>query len=70
MNINDFPDEQDDLLYADSDEWLEPQPFWTRRRIFLTIFAILMVIALLLYTLPGLFVAPPPPPTLAPGSLI
>ncbi len=47
-----------------------PQPFWTRRRIFLTIIAIIIVITLLAYMFSGLFIPPPSPPTLEPGSMI
>lgn len=63
--MNDLP--EDDNLYDLPDA---PQPFWTWRRILLTILVLIMVIALLAYSYYGLFVPPPPPPTLAPGSLI
>jgi len=60
------PEDDDDLIfYVD-----EPKPFWTRRRIFLTIFAIIILITFLAYTLHGLFLPPPPPPPIRPGTLI
>ncbi len=69
--MNDFPDDDDLLLELEVlPEADAPQPFWTRRRIFLTIMAIIIVITLLAYTLSGLFIPPPPPPTVAPGSMI
>jgi hypothetical protein len=69
--MNNDPDLQpsdDDLLYEVLDD--APQPYWTRRRIALVIFALIIVAALLAYSLPGLFLPPAPPPTLAPGSFI
>lgn len=48
------------------DEVDEPTRFWTARRITLTIFAILIVVALFLYSYSGLFIPPPPVPTLLP----
>ncbi len=53
--MNDFPD--DDDLFLDPEAPSEadaPQPFWTRRRIFLTLIAVIIVITLLAYTLSGL----------------
>ncbi len=72
-NDNDLEAFDDELPYEVLDENgddlpLPPQPYWTRRRIALAIFALLIVAALLAYSLPGLFLAPPPPPTLVPGS--
>ena len=71
--MNDFPDDPEDDLFFEPETRLEadaPQRFWTRRRIFLTIMAIIIVITLLAYMFSGLFIPPPPPPTAAPGSMI
>lgn len=67
----------DDELYsasqndeeADNVEFLlEPQQFWTSRRIALTIIILITLIAFLAYSLQGLFFQPPlpPPPNLPP----
>ena len=65
----------DDELYSvfqDDDEEgyvedvLEPQRFWTTRRIILTIIILITLIAFLAYSLQGLFFQPPP---LAPTNL-
>lgn len=60
----------DDELYSVSEEVeatdyldIEPQPFWTLRRIILTIIILITVIAFLAYSLQGLFFQPPPPPS-------
>lgn len=57
----------DELYYQDddesgySDDVFTPQPFWTLRRIILTIIVIITLIAFLAYSLQGLFFQPPPP---------
>lgn len=58
MNDTEF---DDDLIYID--ELDAPAPFWTKRRVALTVFAILIIAALLLYSYSGLFIPPPPVPT-------
>jgi hypothetical protein len=65
MTNTDF---DDDPIYIDEVD--APPPFWTRRRIALTIFAILIIAALLVYSYSGLFVPPPPPPTPLPRPMI
>ena len=60
-------DPEDDDLYDLPDA---PQPFWTRHRMILLIFVIIIVVTFLVYMFSGLFLPPAPPPTLAPGSLI
>jgi hypothetical protein len=67
-NAPDLETRDDDLFYEVIDD--APLPYWTRRRIVLLIFALLIVAALLAYSLPGLFLTPAPLPTLAPGSYI
>ncbi len=64
----DFPPDDDDLYELPD----EPRPFWTRRRILLTLIAIVIVVTLLAYSFSGLFYPPPPipTPTLIPGSLM
>ncbi len=64
--MNNLPD--DDNLYDDYPD--APQPFWTRRRVLLAIFAVIIIVTFLAYVFSGLFVPPPPPPTLEPGLLI
>lgn len=62
----------DDAEYR-VDDFLEPEaptPFWTRRRIFLTVIAVIIVITLMAYMFSGLFVPPRPPATPIPGQLI
>ncbi|HLU11492.1 MAG TPA: hypothetical protein VK003_17590 [Oceanobacillus sp.] len=65
----------DELYYQDDDESgysddLEPRPFWTVRRIILTIIVIITLIAFLAYSLQGLFFQPPPiPPTELPPMI-
>lgn len=67
-NDPDLETRDDDLFYDVLDD--APQRYWTRRRIALLIFALIIVAALLAYSLPGLFLPPTPPPTLSPGSFI
>jgi hypothetical protein len=58
--------------YADEpDEAVEREPFWTSRRIILTIIIVITLIAFLAYSLQGLFYQPPPPlpPTRLPPML-
>lgn len=57
-NDTEFDDES---IYIDEVD--EPTRFWTGRRIALTIFAILIVVALFLYSYSGLFIPPLTPPT-------
>ena len=66
--MNDFYDE-----YAEDDDLdegvtpLQPEPYWTPRRIIFTILILLMLIAFLAYSLQGLFIQPQPPvPVLPP----
>lgn len=67
--MNDQTPVEPQIIYLDDyDE--PPQPFWTRRRIILTVFAILMVVSLLVYSYYGIFVPTPPAPTPIPGPLI
>jgi hypothetical protein len=66
MNEYDF---DDDALYLD-DYPEEPPRFWTKRRIVLTIFAVLILLALFAYSYSGLFLPPPPVPTPLPRPLI
>lgn len=49
----------DESIYIDEVD--APKRFWTTRRIALTIFAILIVVALFVYSYSGLFIPPPTP---------
>ncbi|MFQ3568564.1 MAG: hypothetical protein SNJ59_16375 [Aggregatilineales bacterium] len=57
-------DPEDDLLdlkdVLDEDD---PKPFWTTRRIILTVIILITIIAFLVYSFSGLFLEPLPPPT-------
>lgn len=50
----DEPDDFEDIF--------EPQPYWTPRRIIVTIIILVTLIAFIAYSLQGLFFQPPPPP--------
>jgi hypothetical protein len=52
---------QDDDEAGYVEDVLEPQRFWTTRRIILTIIILITLIAFLAYSLQGLFFQPPPP---------
>ncbi len=67
--MNEQPPNDPQFVYLD-EYGDEPTPFWTRRRIVLTLFAIIIVVTLLAYSYSGLFIPPPPPPTLEPGTLV
>ena len=56
-----FPPEDDDADYFEDD--LEPERFWTGRRIILTAIILITLIAFLAYSLQGLLFRPPPLPT-------
>jgi hypothetical protein len=66
-SVPDYSDEADAF-----EDVLEPQPFWTTRRIILTIILLITLIAFLAYSLQGLFFQPPPPrpPTNLPPMVI
>jgi quinol-cytochrome oxidoreductase complex cytochrome b subunit len=51
-------DPEDDLLDLED----EHKPFWTTRRIILTVIVLITIIAFLVYSFSGLFLEPPPPP--------
>ena len=57
-----YLDEQIEDVTGDLPEFDEREPFWTTRRIVLTIIVIITLIAFLVYSLQGLFLPPPPPP--------
>jgi hypothetical protein len=61
----------DDDIDDEESEPLEHEPFWTSRRIVLTIIILITLIAFLVYSLQGLFYQPPPPlpPTRLPPML-
>ena len=67
--MNDQPPDEPQIIYLD-DYDDPPQPFWTWRRIVLTILAVIMVVSLLVYSYYGIFVPTPPAPTQIPGPLI
>ena len=52
---------QDDAEADYVEDVLEPQRFWTTRRIILTIIIFITLIAFLAYSLQGLFFQPPAP---------
>lgn len=59
-------DPDDDLLeLEDGLEENDQKPFWTTRRIILTVIILITIIAFLVYSFSGLFLEPlpPPPPT-------
>ena len=70
--FDDDPEDDDPFVYPveyDGD-FDAPQPYWTRHRIILTIFVILIVVTLLAYTLQGFFLPHPPPLPISPGPMI
>jgi hypothetical protein len=67
-------DDEQNLDVQDEDsaedvELLQPEPYWTTRRIIFTLLVLLMLIAFLAYSLQGLFIQPQPPPLLPTRSL-
>ncbi len=58
--MNDLYEFDDELFDDDLDA---PKPFWTWRRVALTVFAILILAALFIYSYSGLFIPPQPLPT-------
>ncbi|MBI1259646.1 MAG: hypothetical protein GC204_19435 [Chloroflexi bacterium] len=69
----DDDDAQSDEPYIypiEYDDFDAPQPYWTRHRIILTVFVILIVVTLLAYTLQGFFLPHQPPLPIQPGPMI
>ena len=68
--MNDLPTPNEPQIIYIDDYGDPPQPYWTRRRIFLTIFAIIIVVTLLVYSYYGIFVPSPPAPTPIPRPMV
>jgi hypothetical protein len=66
MDDDQFPFSQNGDATHELDETLGREPFWTTRRIILTIIILITLIAFLAYSLQGLFLQPPSPPPVTP----